>query len=60
MWTCSDLELYCFQNVSVCDLNAAEGHSAVKQLCEEFGEDRATFIKTDVTNATDYEGNIYC
>jgi hypothetical protein len=44
--------------VAVCDLDSRKGEKAVRDLQAEYGVDRAIFIKTDVTNTTELEGNL--
>jgi len=41
--------------VTIADVDDAKGAEAVKQLTEEFGENKAIFIKTDVTKADEFE-----
>jgi hypothetical protein len=43
--------------VAVCDLDSRKGERAVRELQAEYGADRAIFIKTDVTNTAELEGN---
>jgi NADP-dependent 3-hydroxy acid dehydrogenase YdfG len=43
--------------VAVLDLDARKGENAVKELKAEYGSGRVIFIKTDVTNAAELEGN---
>jgi NADP-dependent 3-hydroxy acid dehydrogenase YdfG len=45
------------QNVAVCDVKVQKGENAVKELQKEYGADRAIFMKTDVTNVAELEGN---
>jgi NADP-dependent 3-hydroxy acid dehydrogenase YdfG len=44
--------------VAVCDLDSRKGEKAVRELQAEYGVDRAIFIKTDVTNTAELEGNL--
>jgi hypothetical protein len=44
--------------VAVCDVDVRKGENAVKQLQAEYGADRIIFIKTDVTNVFELEGNV--
>jgi hypothetical protein len=46
------------QNVAVCDVDVRNGQNAVRELQVEYGADRVTFIKTDVTNVAELEGNV--
>jgi len=46
-----------FQNVAVCDFDAQEGEKVVKDLQVEHGLSRVIFIKTDVSNVSELEGN---
>ena len=46
------------QNVAVCDVDVRKGENAVRELQTEYGADRVIFIKTDVTNVAELEGNI--
>jgi hypothetical protein len=43
--------------VAVCDFDAQKGEKAVKDLQAEHGSGRVIFIKTDVTNVSELEGN---
>jgi hypothetical protein len=45
------------QNVAVCDVDVRKGENAVRELQAEYGADRVIFIKTDVTNVFELEGN---
>jgi hypothetical protein len=45
------------QNVAVCDVDVPKGENAVRELQTEYGADRVIFIKTDVTNVAELEGN---
>lgn len=38
------------------DINVETGKTAVRNLEEEFGPNRAIFVKTDVTVYTEFEG----
>ncbi|XP_069687845.1 15-hydroxyprostaglandin dehydrogenase [NAD(+)]-like [Periplaneta americana] len=42
------------KGVAVCDINVTEGEKAVRQMQKEFGEEKAIFIKTDVTNKEEF------
>jgi NADP-dependent 3-hydroxy acid dehydrogenase YdfG len=44
--------------VAVCDVDVWKGENAVRELQTEYGADRVIFIKTDVTNVADLEGNV--
>jgi NADP-dependent 3-hydroxy acid dehydrogenase YdfG len=44
--------------VAVCDVDVRKAENAVKQLQTEYGADRVIFIKTDVTNVAELEGNV--
>lgn len=44
----------CFQAVTIADI--ARGQQALKEIEQEFGPNRAIFVKTDVTNAQQLEG----
>ena len=46
------------QNVAVCDVDVQNGENAVTELQKEYGADRVIFIKTDVTNVAELEGNV--
>jgi len=46
------------QNVAVCDVDVQKGENAVRELQTEYGADRVIFIKTDVTNVAELEGNV--
>ena len=46
------------QNVAVCDVDVLKGENAVRELQTEYGADRVIFIKTDVTNVAELEGNV--
>ena len=46
------------QNVAVCDVDVQNGEIAVRELQKEYGADRVIFIKTDVTNVAELEGNV--
>ena len=46
------------QNVAVCDVDVRKGENAVRELQKEYGADRVIFIKTDVTNVAELEGNV--
>jgi len=46
------------QNVAVCDVDVRKGENAVRELQTEYGADRVIFIKTDVTNVAELEGNV--
>ncbi|XP_067003613.2 15-hydroxyprostaglandin dehydrogenase [NAD(+)] [Anabrus simplex] len=37
------------QKVSICDLDDSRGQITLKEIADEFGKDKAIFIKTDVT-----------
>jgi hypothetical protein len=43
--------------VAVCDLDSRKGEKAVRDLQAEYGADSAIFIKTDVTNTAELQGN---
>lgn len=47
------------QAVTLAEVNKENGHNALKQLQDEFGSDRAIFVKTDVTDKGQFEGKIY-
>ena len=44
--------------MAVCDVDVRKGENAVRELQTEYGADRVIFIKTDVTNVAELEGNI--
>jgi hypothetical protein len=44
--------------VAVCDVDVRKGENAVRELQTEYGADRVIFIKTDVTNVAELEGNV--
>jgi len=46
------------QNVAICDVDVQKGENAVRELQKEYGADRVIFIKTDVTNVAELEGNV--
>jgi hypothetical protein len=46
------------QNVAVCDVDVRNGENAVRELQSDYGADRVIFIKTDVTNVAELEGNV--
>ena len=46
------------QNVAVGDVDVRKGENAVRELQKEYGADRVIFIKTDVTNVAELEGNV--
>jgi hypothetical protein len=46
------------QNVAVCDVDVRKGENAVRELQKEYGADRVIFIKTDVTNVAELEGDV--
>jgi hypothetical protein len=46
------------QNVAVGDVDVRKGENAVRELQTEYGADRVIFIKTDVTNVAELEGNV--
>ena len=46
------------QNVAVCDVDVRKGENAVRELQTKYGADRVIFIKTDVTNVAEMEGNV--
>jgi hypothetical protein len=39
-------------------VDVQKGESAVKELQTQYGADRVIFIKTDVTNVAELEGNL--
>lgn len=41
--------------VALADINEEKGREAEKKLCSEFGDDKAIFIKTNVTNLDQFE-----
>jgi hypothetical protein len=43
--------------VALCDLDSRKGVKAMSELQIEYGADRAIFIKTDVSNTAQLEGN---
>ncbi|KAF2901004.1 hypothetical protein ILUMI_05182, partial [Ignelater luminosus] len=43
------------QAVTIADINELKGEVAVKDITKEFGPNRAVFVKTDVTNAEQFE-----
>jgi NADP-dependent 3-hydroxy acid dehydrogenase YdfG len=55
MFSSGDLSL---QNVAVCDVDVRKGENAVRELQTEYGADHVIFIKTDVTNVAELEGNV--
>lgn len=42
--------------MAVLDVNKDAGEKCVKELCDEFGSDKAIFIKTDVSADKEFEG----
>ena len=44
--------------MAVCDVDVRKGENAVRELQTEYGADRVIFIKTDVTNVAELEGNV--
>lgn len=42
----------------VVDVNKKAGEEAVKALCDEFGLDKAIFVKTDVSDDNELEGTL--
>ena len=42
--------------MSICDVEVTKGETEVKQLQQQFGKNKAIFIKTDVTKEEDVEG----
>jgi hypothetical protein len=44
--------------VAVCDVDVRNGENAVRELQKEYGADRVMFIKTDVANMAQLEGNL--
>lgn len=45
-----------FLQVSVCDLDMAEGEHLVKQLSLKYGKDKILFCQCDVTDYPQFEG----
>jgi hypothetical protein len=43
--------------VAVCEVDVRKGENAVRELQAEYGKDRVVFIKTDVSNVAELEGN---
>lgn len=37
------------------DVNEEAGRKAVKELCDEYGIDKAIFVKADVSNEQEFE-----
>lgn len=46
------------QGVTLADVNDTAGKTALEIIEKEFGKDKAIFIKTDVTNYAQFEGDI--
>jgi hypothetical protein len=44
--------------VAICDVDSEKGEEAAVAITKEYGKDRAIFIKTDVTNKEDMEGQL--
>jgi hypothetical protein len=44
--------------VAICDIDNQNGEDAALLVIKEYGEDRAIFIKTDVTKQQDLEGQL--
>jgi len=44
--------------VAVCDVDVQKGENAIRELQKEYGADSVIFIKTDVTNVAELEGNV--
>jgi hypothetical protein len=42
----------------MCDIDNQTGQEAVSSVTEEYGQDRAIFIKTDVSKLEDMEGQL--
>lgn len=42
----------------MCDIDSQNGEEAALLVTKEYGEDRAIFIKTDVTEQQDLEGQL--
>ena len=48
------------QGLCIADFNETTGNKTLRELAEEFGEDRVMFVKCDVTSQSEFEGNISC
>jgi len=44
--------------VALCDVDSKRGEAAAVCFANEYGTDRATFIKTDVTRTQNLEGQL--
>ncbi|XP_069687849.1 15-hydroxyprostaglandin dehydrogenase [NAD(+)]-like [Periplaneta americana] len=52
---CQELLKAGVKAVIICDLDKQKGEAAVKNLSVEYGKDKVKFIKTDVTNSSEFE-----
>lgn len=50
--------LYIFQAVTLADVRPDLGEQALVEIEQEFGLNKAIFVKTDVTDYIEYEGEI--
>lgn len=44
-----------FQGVLAADINEKAGKEAIRELISNYGADRVTFLKTDVTDMNSFE-----
>lgn len=49
--------LFWFKGVTVADVNDDFGKKALEEIQKEFGPNKAIYVKTDVTNKEQFEGN---
>lgn len=47
------------KGAALVDVRSDLGQNAVQDIENEFGQNKAIFIKTDVTDYVEYEGQIY-
>lgn len=45
------------QGATIADINEGFGNKALEEIKKEFGPNKAIYVKTDVTNKQDFEGN---
>lgn len=58
--TCAAFQLFVYfylQGVTIADINCEFGKSALEEIRKEFGPNKAIFVKTDVTNKKQFDGN---
>lgn len=53
------IKIFDFQAVTIADLSEAHGNQTVREITEQYGPNRAIFVKTDVTKADQLEGTSY-